>query len=55
MATKKSRTCNKPLNNRDAYALPSEGIRMGYLQKITNSTLNDVNLYVRTKSDPPYV
>lgn len=55
MAIEKGRTCGAPLYGRDLSILPSEGIRMGYFQKLYNSTLlNGINLYAITKKDPPY-
>lgn len=55
MAVKKSKACNLPINKRDLISLPAVGIRMGYMQTITNATVNDVNLYVVTKPESPYV
>lgn len=55
MAIDKSRTCSAAPNVRDLTILPSDGIRMGYFQKLYNSTLlNGINLYAITKKDPPY-
>lgn len=55
MAIEKSRTCNAARDNRDLNILPSEGIRMGYFQKLYNLTiLNGINLYAITKKEPPY-
>lgn len=55
MAIDKARTCTIPIYSRDVIVLPSEGIRMGYYQKLYNSTLfTGVNLYAITKRDHPY-
>ncbi|XP_055325367.1 uncharacterized protein LOC129579356 [Sitodiplosis mosellana] len=55
MAIEKRRTCSAPANPRDLSILPSDGIRMGYFQKLYNSTLlTGINLYAITKKNPPY-
>ncbi|XP_031633365.1 uncharacterized protein LOC116347088 [Contarinia nasturtii] len=55
MAIEKAKTCSEPANSRDLSVLPSDGIRMGYFQKLYNSTLlNGINLYAITKKSPPY-
>lgn len=54
MAVDKHRTCNAPYNRRDFKDLPSDGIRMGYMQNLNGVHLNGVNLYAVTKKDPPY-
>lgn len=55
MAIDKSRTCTTALNTRDLNVLPAEGVRMGYFQKLYNSTImKGINLYAITKKDPPY-
>lgn len=53
-AVEKNITCGQQMDERDAFELPRNVIRMGYWQTINDENLMEKNFYAATSRDPPF-